>query len=124
MLYTASVSALKKQKTKMSVYYLEEKYGNGVVAPDQKDLELYRDKILTRKGLILNYLAKLMGSAAEEWMRHVSEEAASKDVVIVDHEKNAEDSFRKFLAEMMVSMFSSCLKFCYAGELTEDSKSR
>lgn len=118
MLYTANLTAINKSKTRMKAYQLKENQGNDAVVPDPKDFLRYEAKTLTWKGIKINYLAKLMRKEAEEWMRHASEEAAIQDVVLVDEEANAEDSFRKLLAEMMVSMFSSNLKFRYAGELT------
>lgn len=117
MLYTANLSAINKSKVKMKVYHLKESQGNGAVAPDEEDFLRYEAKTLTLKGMKINYLAKLMRKEAEEWMRRVSEEAATQDVVLVDEQAILEDSFRKSLAEMMVSMFSSNLKFRYAGEL-------
>jgi len=118
MLYTSSVSALKRIKRKVKVYYILKDHGNDVVVPDQADLDQYRSRVLTWEGFKVNYLAKLMRSEADEWMRHVSEEAVSDDVVLVDEEKDDEHSCRKFLAEMMVSMFSGRLKFRYMGKLT------
>ena len=118
MLYTTGVSALSRIKMKVKVYYVVKDHGNDVVVPDQVDLDQYRSRALTWEGFEVNYLAKLMRSEADEWMRRVSEEAVSDDVVLVDEEKDAEHSCRKFLAEMMVSMFSGRLKLCYMGELT------
>ena len=118
MLYTASVSALKRIKRKVKVYHIIKNHGNDAVVPDQVDLDQYRSRVLTWEGLRVNYLAKLMRPEADEWMRRVSEEAVSIDVVLVDEEKDAGHSCRKFLAEMMVSMFSGRLKLRYVGELT------
>jgi hypothetical protein len=118
VLYTASTSALRKGKTKMKTYYLLKGHGNDVVVPDQKDLDRYKAKVLTWKGVKVNYLTKLMRPEAEEWMKRVSEEATTGDVVLVDEENNAEQAFRKILAEMIISMFSGSLKLHYAGELT------
>jgi len=118
MLYTTSVSAFKRIKRKVKVYYIVKDHGNDVVMPDRVDLDHYRSRVLTWEGFKVNYLAKLMRPEADEWMRRVSEEAVSNDVVLVDEEKDTEHSCRKFLAEMMVSMFSGRLKFHYMGELT------
>jgi hypothetical protein len=118
LLYTANNLALGNSKMRLKVYQLKENQGNDAVAPDQKDFLRYEAKTLTWKGMKINYLAKLMRKEAEEWMKHISEEAATQDVVLVDDENNAEDSFRKLLAEIMVSMFSSNRKFRYAGEIT------
>jgi hypothetical protein len=117
VLYTANLSAINKSKVKMKVYHLKESKGNDAVAPDEKDFLRYEAKTLTWKGMKINYLAKLMRKEAEEWMRRVAEEAAIEDVVLVDEQAVLEDSFRKSLAEMMVSMFSSNLRFRYAGEI-------
>jgi hypothetical protein len=118
LLYTASYSEISKSKKRMKLYQLKEKQENDVIIPDSKDLLRYKTKTLTWKGIEINYLAKLMRKEAEEWMRRVSEEAATLDVVLIDDEANVEYSFRRLLAEMMTSMFSSNLKFRYAGELT------
>ena len=118
MLYTESVSALKRIKRKVKVYYIVKDHGNDVVVPDQVDLDQYRSQVLTWEGFKVNYLAKLMRPEADEWMSRISEEAVSNDVVLVDEEKDAEHSCRKFLAEMIVNMFSGRLKLRYAGELT------
>ena len=118
MLYTESVSVLKRIKRKVKVYYIVKDQGNDDVVPDQVDLDQYRSQVLTWEGLKVNYLAKLMRPEADEWMRRVSEEAVSDDVALVDEEKDVEHSCRKFLAEMMVSMFSGRLKLRYVGELT------
>jgi hypothetical protein len=118
LLYTADLTAINKSKTRMKAYQLKENQGNDAVAPDQKDFLRFEAKTLTWKGMKINYLTKLMRKEAEEWMRTISEEATTQDVVLVDEEDNAEDSFRRLLAEMMVSMFSTNRKFRYAGELT------
>jgi hypothetical protein len=118
VLYTASITAINKVGTKMKMYQLKENQGNDAVAPDHGDVLRCEAKILTWKGVKSNYLTKLMREEAIEWMRHVSEEAASQDIVLVDEEANVEESFRRLLAEIMVSMFSSTLRFGYAGELT------
>ena len=118
MLYTTSISALKRIKRKVKVYYIIKDHGNDVVVPDQVDLDHYRSRVLTWDGFKVNYLAKLMRPEADEWMRHVSKEAVSEDVVLVDEEKDVEYSYRKLLAEMMVNMFSGHLKLRYVGELT------
>jgi hypothetical protein len=118
VLYTANFVSINKRKTKMKIYQLKENQGNDAVTPEQKDFRRCEAKTLTIKGMKINYLTKLMSKEAEEWMRTISEEAITHDVILVDEETNAEDSFRKLLAEMMVSMFSTNPKFRYAGELS------
>jgi len=118
MLYTTSVSSLKRIKRKVKVYYIVKDHGNDAVIPDLVDIDQYRSGVLTWEGFKVNYLAKLMRSDAVEWMRRVSVEAVSEDAVLVDEEKDAEYSCRKLLAEMMMNMFSGHLRLRYVGELT------
>ena len=117
VLYTACVSVLEKVKGKMKLYYVMKSHGNDVVVPDQLDLEQYRDGVLTWQGFKVNYLAKLMRSEAEEWMRRVSAEAVSADVVLVSDEEDVERCYRILLVEMMVNMFSGQRNLRYMGEL-------
>jgi len=117
MLYTASVSSFKRTERKLKVYYIVEDHGNDPVVPDLVDICQFRTGVLTWEGFKVNYLAKLMRSDAVEWMRRISVEAVSEDVVLVDEEKEAEYSCRKLLAEMMMNMFSGHLKLHYMGEL-------
>jgi len=118
MLYTTSVSDLKSIKRKMRIYYIIRNHGNDVVVSDQLDLDSYRSGVLTWDGFKINYLAKLYRPEASEWMRRVSMEAVSEDVVLVDEEKDAEYSSRKILAELMVNMFIGHLDLHYMGEIT------
>lgn len=117
MLYTARVFDLKKIKKKMKVYNILIGHGNDVVAPDPTELDYYKKGVLTWEGLQINYLAKIYRSEASEWMKKVSEEAASEDIVLVDEEKDANHSCRKLLAELMKNMYSGHIKFDYVGEL-------
>jgi hypothetical protein len=117
MLYTASLSNLEKTERKLKPYYVMKNRGNDVVLPDQSDLEQYRKGVLTWQGFRVNYLAKLMRTEAEEWMRRVSGEAVSEDVVLVSEEEDVEYCYRIQLAEMMISMFSGQMKIRYMGEL-------
>lgn len=117
MLYTSSLSIVEKVERKLKVYYLLKNRGNDVVIPDEQDLEQYRDGALTWQGFRVNFLAKLMRPEAEEWMRQVSGEAVSEDVVLVSEEEDAEHSYRTFLAEMMINMFSGQMNLRYLGEL-------
>jgi len=117
MLYTTSLSNLEKIKRKLKPYYIMKNRGNDVVLPDQSDLEQHRNGVLTWQGFRVNYLAKLMRAEAEEWMRRVSGEAVSEDVILVSEEENVEHCYRIQLAEMMISMFSGQMKIRYMGEL-------
>ena len=117
MLFTSSISTLKKSKGKLKPYYVMKNHGNDVVVPDQLDLEQYRKGVLTWQGFKVNYLTKLMRTEAEEWIKRVSGEAVSEDVVLVSEEKEVEHSFRIMLAEMMVNMFSGQMNVRYMGEL-------
>jgi hypothetical protein len=94
-----------------------ENRGNDVVVPDQSDLKQYRNGVLTWQGLKVNYLANLMRPEAEKWMKRVSSEAVSEDVVLVSDEENVEKCYRILLAEMMINMFSGHMKVRYSGEL-------
>jgi len=117
MLYTASLSNLEKIERKLKPYYVMQNRGNDVVVPDELDLEQCRNGVLTWQGFRVNYLAKLMRPEAEEWMKRVSGEAVSEDVVLVSEEENVEHFYRIQLAEMMISMFSGQMKVRYMGEL-------
>lgn len=123
MLYTSGLSILKEIKRKLTPYYVMKNRRNDVVVPDQLDLEHYRNGVLTWQGFKVNYLAKLMRPEAEEWMRRVSTEAVSHDVVLVSDEKDYEHSYRRLLAEMIMSMFSGEKSLRYAGELKEAGSS-
>jgi len=107
----------------MKVYRLMRNRGNDVVVPDELDMDQYRGGMLTWDGLRVSYLAKLMSSEAEEWMRRVSTEAVSHDVVLVSDEKDFQHSCRKLLAETIMSMFSGEKRLRYAGELKEAGSS-
>ena len=120
MLYTACVSV---KIERMKVYHLMRNRGNDVVVPDELDVDQYRGGMLTWDGLRVSYLAKLMSSEAEEWMRRVSTEAVSHDVVLVSDEKDFQHSYRKLLAEMIMSMFSGEKSLRYVGELEEAGSS-
>jgi hypothetical protein len=117
MLYTCSLSSLKKGTDRIKPYYLMENHSNDAVVPDPIDLKQYRNGVLTWQGFKVNYLAKLMRPEAEEWMKNVSFEAVSNDVVLVSDEENVENYYRTFLAEMINSMFSGRMKLHYKGEL-------
>ena len=123
MLYTCSLSMLRKIKRKLKLYYVMKNRGNDVVVPDQSDLEQYRKGALTWQGFKVNYLAKLMRPEAEEWMKRVSGETVSEDVVLVSEEEDVEHCYRILLAEMMVNMFSGQMNLRYMGELRESSVS-
>ena len=117
MLYTSNLFILKKSKRKLKPYYVMENRGNDVVVPDQLDLEQYRNGVLTWQGFKVNFLAKLMRPEAEEWMKRVSGEAVSEDVVLVGEEEDVEHCYRILLAEMMINMFSGQMNVRYMGEL-------
>ena len=117
MLYTSSLSVFEKSKRKLKPYYVMKNRGNDVVTPDQLDLEQYRNGMLTWQGFKVNFLAKLMRPEAEEWMKRVSGEAVSEDVVLVSEEEDVEHCYRIMLAEMMISMFSGRMNLRYMGEL-------
>ncbi|NIQ04726.1 MAG: DUF488 domain-containing protein, partial [Candidatus Korarchaeota archaeon] len=99
VLFTANVSVLNKIEEKMKTYHLTRNHGNGVVLPDQLSLDQYRDGAVTWGGFKVTYLAKLMRPEAEEWMKRVSAEAVSEDVVLVSDEEDDEHCYRKLLAE-------------------------
>lgn len=120
MLYTAGASV---KIERMKIYSLMRNRGNDAVVPDKLDLDRYRSGMLTWDGLRVSYLAKLMRSEAEEWMRRVSAEAVSRHVVLVSDERDYEHSCRSLLAEMMMSMFSGEKSLRYAGELKEAGSS-
>lgn len=117
MLYTSSLSILKKIKRKMKLYHVIINRGNDVVVPDQLDLDHYRNGVMTWEGFKINYLAKLMRPEAEEWMKRVSVEAVSEDVVLVSDEEDVEHCYRILLAERMMNMFSGQMNLRYMGEL-------
>ena len=119
MLYTSSLSILKKSKRKLEPYYVMKNHGNDVVVPDPSDLEQYRNGVLTWQGFKVNFLAKLMRPEAEEWMKRVSGEAVSEDIVLVSEEEDVEHCYRILLAEMMMNMFSGQMNVRYMGELKE-----
>jgi hypothetical protein len=120
VLYTACASV---KIERMKIYYLTRNRGNDAVVPDKLDLDQYLSGMLTWEGLRVSYLAKLMTSEAEEWMRRVSTEAVSHDIVLVSDEKDYEHSYRRLLAEMIMSMFSGEKSLRYAGELKEAGSS-
>jgi uncharacterized protein YeaO (DUF488 family) len=117
MLYTACTSAFEKFERNMKFYYVMKSHGNDAVMPDQGDLEEYRNGVVTWGGFKVNYLAKLMRPEADEWMRRVSAEAVSEDVVLVSDEEDIEHCYRIQLAEMMINMFSGQMNLRYMGEL-------
>lgn len=117
MLYTGCASVLEKVKRKMKLYYVMKNHGNDAVVPDQGDLDQCRNGVVTWRGFKVNYLAKLMRPEAEEWMRRVSAEAVSEDIVLVSDEEDVEHCYRILLAEMMMSMFSGQMNLRYMGEL-------
>jgi len=119
MLYTSHFSIVEKIRRELKSYYVMKNHGNDVVVPDQSDLEQYRNEVLTWQGFKINYLAKLMKSEAEEWMKRVSEEAVSGDVVLVSEEEDVERCYRILLAERMINMFSGHMNVRYMGELKE-----
>ncbi len=92
-------------------------HGNDEVIPDQSDIDYYKNGIITWDGFKLNYSEKLMRAEAMEWMQRVSFEAVSEDVVLVDEEDDAEHSYRKLLAELIINMFTGNLDFDYMGEI-------
>jgi len=119
LLYTGSVSVVKRVKGKMRPYYLIEGCGNDAVTPDHSDLERYGRGQLTSKGFMLNYRAKLLMPEADDWMRNVASEAASEDVVLVSKEETGELFYRVLLAELMLNMHSGQMNLRYMGELKE-----
>jgi uncharacterized protein YeaO (DUF488 family) len=121
MLYTSSLSMLKEIQKNPKIYYVMKNRGSDDVLPDQADLEQYINGVLTWPGFKVNYLAKLMRPEAEEWMKRVSAESASEDVVLVSEEEDVEHCYRILLAEMMVNMFSGQMNLRYMGELKESS---
>ena len=119
MLYTSHFSIVEKIRRQLKPYHVMKNHGNDVVVPDQSDLEQYRNGVLTWQGFKLSYLAKLMKPEAEEWMKRVSGEAVSEDVVLVSEEENVEHCYRKLLVDMMINMFSGQMNVRYMGELKE-----
>lgn len=117
MLYTCSASAAKKTTGKMKHYHIAHGHGNDEVVPDKRDLELYKNGVITARGFALNYEMKLRSPEAYEWMARVSEEASHEDVVLIGEEETAENSCRTKLAEMMTSMFGGNMNLRYGGEL-------
>jgi glyoxylase-like metal-dependent hydrolase (beta-lactamase superfamily II) len=116
MLYTCSTAVATKKMGKMKHYYVVPGHGNDAVAPDKRDLELYKSGVLTAKGFALNYEVKLRSREAYEWMARVAVEACHEDVVLVGEDEGAEKSYRVMLAEMMLSMFGGTVKLRYDGE--------
>lgn len=123
MLYTACASILDEVKEKIKPYYVMANHGNDAVAPDQSDLEQYKNGALTWEGFKVSYLAKLMKPEAEEWMKHVSVEAVSQNVVLVSDEEDDEQLYRVLLAEIMLNMFSGYMNLRYLGELERSGSS-
>lgn len=117
MLYTCSTPAARKEGGKMKYYYIVSGQGNDVVAPDRRDLELFRNGAMTAKGFALNYEMRLRSQDAYEWMSRVSAEAIHEDVVLVGEDEGTQKSCRVMLAEMMASMFGGKMNFRYMGEL-------
>ena len=117
MLYTASLSVARKLGEEMKRYYVMRGYGNDEIAPDQSDLDSYRRGEMTWQGLVINYQVKLRQAEAGDWMRRVSAEAATNDIILVDPEEDVKRSFRREVAEMMASMFGGQIRFRYMGEL-------
>jgi hypothetical protein len=117
MLYTCPNTGAKKKLQKLKYYYIVSGHGNNAVTPDKRDLELYRNGVMTAKGFALNYEMKLRSQEAHKWMSRVSAEAVHVDVVLVGEEEGAEKSYRVILAEMMTSMFGGQMNFRYKGEL-------
>lgn len=117
MLYTSSLAVFKKIEMELKPYYLTRNCGNDAVIPDQSDLEQYGNGLMTWQGFKVNYLAKLMRSEAVEWMRKVSREAVSEDIVLVSYEEDAENRYRILFAQVMMNMFSGQMKLHYKGEL-------
>ena len=101
----------------MKYYYIVSGQGNDAVAPDKRDLESYKNGVMTAKGFALNYEMKLRSQEAYQWMLRISGEAIHQDIVLVGEDEGAEKSYRIYLAEMMASMFSGQMNFRYAGEL-------
>jgi hypothetical protein len=117
MLYTCSTAVAAEKGGKMKKYNVSPGHGNDVVAPDTRDLDLYRQGVLTAKGFALNYELKLRSSEAYEWMARVSAEAGHEDVILIGEERKTEKTYRTILAEMMASMFGGRTSFRYMGEL-------
>jgi glyoxylase-like metal-dependent hydrolase (beta-lactamase superfamily II) len=121
MLFTCSTAVAAKKMGKMKHYYVVPGHGNDEVAPDRRDLELFKSGVLTAKGFALNYEVKLRSREAYEWMARVSAEASHEDVVLVGDDEGAENSveksYRAMLAEMMLSMFGGTVKLRCEGEL-------
>jgi len=117
MLYSCSTTAARKKVAKMKYYYIVPGQGNDTVAPDKRDLELFRKGIITPKGFALNYEMKLRSQKAYEWMSRVSADANHQNIVLVGENEGNEKSYRIMLAEMMASMFGGQMNFRYLGEL-------
>lgn len=117
MLYTCSLSSIKKSERELKIYYVMENRGNDVVIPDQSDLKQYQNGVMTWQGFKVNYLAALMRTETEKWMKKVASEAVSEDVVLVSDEDDAKKCYRILLAEMITNMFSGRMKLRYMGEL-------
>lgn len=117
LLYTARLSVFKSIKRKVKPYYLMRNRGNDVVVPDRSDFDQCQEGVMSWEGFKVNYLAKLMRTEAEEWMKRVSVEAVREDVVLVSDEERYEDCYRILLAEMMMNMFSGRMSLCYKGDI-------
>ena len=117
MLYTCSVSAVKKMTGEMKCYFVVPGHGNDEVVPDQRDLNLYKKGVMTAKGFALNYEMKLRSREAYEWMARVSAETTHEDVALIGGNEDVDKIYRAMLAEMMANMFGGKMNFRYAGEL-------
>jgi hypothetical protein len=117
MLFTCSRAVADKKMGKMKHYYVVPGHGNDAVAPDRRDLKLFKSGVLTTKGFALNYDVKLRSREAYEWMARVAVEASHEDVALIGEDEGAEKSYRAMLAEMMLSMFGGTVKLRYEGEL-------
>jgi uncharacterized protein (DUF488 family) len=120
MLYTSSVSLFEKTDRELNPIYVVEGRGNDVVVPYQKDLQQYREGLLTWEGFKVNYLAKLMKAEATDRMKSIAYEAVNEDVVLVSEEEN-DKCYRVFLAEMIMNMFSGQIDIVYSGELDSET---
>jgi hypothetical protein len=124
LLYTARLSVFKSIKRKMKPYYLMRNRGNDVVVPDRSDFDQYHGGVMSWEGFKVNYLAKLMRTEAEEWMKRVSVEAVRDDVVLVSDEERYENCYRILLAEMMINMFSGRMSLYYKGDIRRNEDLR
>jgi hypothetical protein len=117
MLYTSSTSGDNKKMSRMKHYYIMPGHGNDPVAPDNQDLNLLNEGVITAKGFELNYQVKLRSREAYEWMDRVSREAIHEDIVLVGENEGLERKYRVVLAEIMISMFGGKMDIHYGGEL-------